>query len=363
MDLSQIISISDIQEQAKLILDPSIYTYFSGGSDDEITLSENAESYNKVLLKPRVLRDVRNITTRTTVLGQSISLPVLIAPMAFHKLAHQEGEIATVKAASDFGTIMIVSSLATASLEEIRKNSLIDPWLQVYMYKDRHITKNLLQYAHECGFKGLVLTVDTPLYGKRKRELINPFSFQEDIIPLNLVKAGLNLQEIPVVHRARYLSQLLDSSLTWEDIEWIRSITPLPIILKGILTEEDVSIAIEHKISGIIISNHGGRQLDTVPTPLEVLPKIAQIADGKIDILIDGGIRDGKSIFKAIALGAKAVLIGRPILWGLSVGGEHGVLKVLDIFSSELNLTMALCGCTSLEMISEEYLYKRITYF
>ena len=357
MDLSRLLSISDVEDQAKLILDSSIYTYFSGGADDEMTLKENSESYNKILLKPRVLRDVSNVSTKTKILDQSISLPVLIAPMAFHKLAHKEGEIASAKAARHYETIMVVSSCATILLEEIIKNSTIAPWFQIYVYKDRSITENLIRYAHQCGYNALVLTVDTPIYGKRKQELRNPVSLSENIIPVNLLKAGLDFKGN--LNKAQYLSGLLDPSLTWKDIEWLRSITPLPLILKGILSQEDVSIAIEHEISAIIVSNHGGRQLDTVPTALEVLPKIVQAADNKIEILIDGGIRDGKSIFKAIALGAKAILIGRPILWGLSIGGELGVLKVLEILSAELKLTMALCGCKSIDMISEDYLYQK----
>jgi 4-hydroxymandelate oxidase len=267
--------------------------------------------------------------------------------MAFQNLVHAQGELAVAKATSSHGTIMTVSTLSTSSLRDIKKSSSISPWFQVYIYKDREITKNLIKQADKLNYGAIVLTVDTPFYAKRMRELKNPISFKSHSQVINLVETGLKLDNINPSVLPQYLSSLLESNIGWKDIEWIRSITSLPIILKGILHPDDVQMAINHNIQGVVLSNHGGRQLDTAITALESLSMLNENTKNEIDIIIDGGIRKGTDILKAFALGARAVMIGRPIIWGLAVNGEEGVYQVLDILKKELYMVMALSGIAS----------------
>ena len=276
--------------------------------------------------------------------------------MAFQKLAHPEGEIATAKAAQSYNIPMVVSTCSTCSFEEI-EGSPMSPWLQLYIYKDRDITKNLIKLAEACDYKGVVLTVDAPIYGKRISELHCPLTFPLDFEIKNLQNAGLNLKGVSSNELGEYLSSLLDPSLTWNDIEWLRSITSLPLILKGMMNPKDIQIAITHDIKTLIISNHGGRQLDTSLSSIETLKLLRGLETKKLEIILDGGVRKGIDILKALALGAKAVMVGRPILWGLAVGGEEGVKRVLAILKAELDLAMALCGYTSISQINEEVLF------
>lgn len=338
-------------------LSKATHAFFAGGAGEGITLNENVYAFDDLKLLPRVLRDVQERSLSTTLLNQRIDFPLLIAPMAFQCLAHPEGEVATAKAAQEHNIPMVVSTCSTCSFEEIKVQTTIAPWLQLYIYKDREITKNLIQLAEASGYKGIVLTVDAPLYGKRINELHHPLTLPLDFEIKNLQNAGLNLKNIPSKKLANTLAFLLDPSLTWNDIDWLRSITRLPLILKGVMNPKDIQIAVMHDIETLIISNHGGRQLDTSLSALETLKLMRGLDKGKMEFILDGGIRKGTDILKALALGAKAVMVGRPILWGLSVGGEEGVKKVLDILKAELDLAMALCGYTSINQINEEVLY------
>ena len=340
-------SIFQFEQEAEKILPLNIYNFFAGGAGEELSLKENIASFDKLKLIPRVLKEIDSCNLSTQLLGQDIDFPVLVAPMAFQNLVHRQGEIAVAKAASSHGTIMTVSTLSTSSLKDIKKVSSLSPWFQVYIYKDREITKNLIKQADALNYGAIVLTVDAPFYAKRVRELENPISLESHSQIINLVEAGLKLDKINPSLLPQYLSSLLESNIGWKNIEWIRSLTSLPIILKGILHPDDIQIAIDHKVQGVVLSNHGGRQLDTGITALESLSLIKENTKNEIDILIDGGIRKGIDILKALALGAKAVMVGRPIIWGLTVNGEEGVYQVLDILKKELCIGMALTGITS----------------
>lgn len=349
--------IKGFEHHAQNRLPKNIATFFSGGAGDEITLEENVSAFDRLKLVPRVLKNVEKRSLSTTVLNQNINFPLLIAPMAFQQLAHPEGEMAMAKAAHEHNIMIVLSTLSTFSFREIKVNSNVSSWFQLYVYKDREITKNLVQLAEESGYKGIVLTVDAPLYGKRVKELYNPLTLPSGLEVKNLQDAGLDLKGISTAKLTSYLASLLDPSISWNDITWLRSVTSLPIILKGVMNPKDIKIAIEHNIDAIIISNHGGRQLDTSLSSIDTLKFIRDSVEGKIEIILDGGIRKGIDILKALALGAKAVMVGRPILWGLAAGGEEGVKRVLTILKSELDLAMALCGYTSINQINEEILF------
>ena len=353
----QLVNISDFENLAKEKLTQMAYDYYSSGANDEITLRENIDAYKRIFLKYRVLVDVSSIDMSTEVLGQKISMPLMIAPTAFHKMAHAGGESAVAKAAGSAGTIMILSTLSNTDVEEVVKASAGPVWFQLYVYKDREVTKELVRRAESAGCKAIVLTVDAPFLGTRERDVRNNFTLPDGLSVKNLlpVEKG-NLPESNESNLSGYVQEHLDPSLSWKDVEWLRSVTKLPVLIKGIACKEDALVAVEHGAAGIVVSNHGGRQLDTCRATIDVLPEVADAVRGKTEILLDGGIRRGTDILKAVALGAKAVLIGRPVIWGLSADGENGVKSVLGIFKKEFHLAMALCGCDSVSKISREYI-------
>ncbi len=353
-----LINISDFEILAKEKLSQMAYDYYSSGANDEITLRENCEAYKKIFLKYRVLVDVSKRDLSTEVLGHKISMPVMIAPTAFHKMAHAEGESAVARAAAEAGTIMIVSTLSNTDIEEIvkasnEKNGTV--WFQLYVYKDREATKELIKRAEAAECKAIALTVDAPFLGTRERDVRNKFNLPEGLSVRNLIPASKeNLPDKNTSGITSYFADYLDPAVTWKDIQWIRSITSLPLLVKGISCKEDALLAVQHGVDGIVVSNHGGRQLDTCRSTIDVLPEVSDAVQDKTEILIDGGIRRGTDVIKAIALGAKAVLIGRPVIWGLTVDGQNGVSAVLEIFRKELDLAMALCGCDSVKKITRE---------
>jgi 4-hydroxymandelate oxidase len=349
------INISDFEIIARDKLTQMAYDYYRSGSHDEITLSENTEAYKRIFLKYRVLIDVSSRDLSTEVLGQKISMPLIIAPTAFHKMAHPDGEIATAKAAGDAGTIMILSTLSNSDVEDVVKATSGPVWFQLYVYKDREVTRELVERITKAGCKALVLTVDAPVLGTRERDVRNRFTLPEGLTVKNLLP--LNKDKLPEVDDSGltgYVNKYLDPSLSWKDIEWLKSITSLPIIIKGIACKEDAALSVIHGADGIVVSNHGGRQLDTSRATIDVLPEISETVNGEIEILLDGGIRRGTDMIKAVALGAKAVLIGRPVLWGLASDGQAGVLSVLNILKKEFDIAMALCGCDSVKKISKD---------
>ncbi|MEO6695130.1 MAG: alpha-hydroxy acid oxidase [Ignavibacteria bacterium] len=348
------ITISEFESLAKEKLSQMAYDYYSSGANDEITLRENCNAYKRIYLKYRVLVDVSKRDLTTEVMGNKISMPVMIAPTAFHKLAHDEGELAVAKAAGAAGTIMILSTLSNSAVEEVVKASSKPVWFQLYVFKDRVITKALIERAEAAGCKAIVLTVDAPLLGTRERDVRNRFNLPDGVTVKNLETVFKDkLLQKGDSGISSYVTEYFDASFNWKDIEWLKSITKLPLLIKGISCKEDALLSIEHGVNGIVVSNHGGRQLDTCKATIDVLPEIADAVQGKIEILIDGGIRRGTDILKAIALGAKAVLVGRPIIWGLAAHGENGVKDVLEIFRKEFDLSMALCGCDSIKKITK----------
>lgn len=305
-----------------------------------------------------MLRDISSRSCSTTVLGQEISTPIMVAPMAFQRLAHPDGELATARAATAVGTIMLVSTLATSSIEEVASVADGNLWFQLYVYKDRAVTRSLVERAEAAGYKALVFTVDSPILGRRERDVRNGFHLPDGFHASNLVPAGIDVLpgQIGDSGLAHYIASLYDQSLSWQDVEWLHSITKLPVLVKGILRADDAKLAVKYGAAGIIVSNHGGRQLDTGPATIDVLARVADAVAGSAEIFVDGGIRRGTDVLKAIALGARAVLLGRPVLWGLAAEGECGVRKVLEMLREEFDLAMALSGCSNLQEISRDLL-------
>ncbi|HEY4033650.1 MAG TPA: alpha-hydroxy acid oxidase [Ktedonobacteraceae bacterium] len=333
------INLFDYEELARRSLEPAVWDYYDGGSDDEITLRANRLSFERIRLRPHVLRDVSTIDIRMTVQGMSVRMPMLVAPMAYQGLAHPEGECITAQAARDAGTLMIASTFATRSLEEIISVAS-EAWMQLYFYHDIQITKSLVQRAEKAGYRAIVLTVDTPYLGRRERDIRNQFKLPPSHRIGNFAANEITGEYIPS-----------PAVVTWETVRWLRSITSLPILLKGIVTAEDALVALEYGVNGIIVSNHGGRQLDGTVASIDALPEVSRAVAGRCEVYLDGGIRRGTDVLKALALGAHAVLVGRPILWGLAADGLDGVQHVLDILCNELTLAMALAGCPTLSSI------------
>lgn len=335
----QPINVNEYEPLAQARMEPAAWDYFQGGSGDEITLRANRAIFERIRLRPRMLVDVSAIDTTTTALGVPISMPVLIAPSAYHCLAHPEGECATARAAHVGRTIMICSSFASRSLEDVAASN--GPlWLQLYIYRSLELSASIIRRAEAAGYRAIVLTVDAPLLSNRERDIRNNFNLPPHV----------KMANYPTEHRASYIA-IPETKLTWDTVDWLRSITNLPILLKGILTAEDALLAVAHRAAGIVVSNHGGRQLDTAITSIEALPEIAAAVSNRCEIYVDGGIRRGTDIVKALALGARAVLIGRPALWGLAVNGEAGVSHILELLRAELSLTMALSGKPTLSSI------------
>jgi 4-hydroxymandelate oxidase len=335
-------SVEDFEEVARETLPQVVYDYYAGGAGDEWTLRENRRAFERWVLRPRFLVDCSNLDLRTTVLGQQIDFPVMVAPTAFHRLAHPDGELATARGAASAGTLMVVSTISTATMEDVAAAADGPKWFQLYMHKDRELTAGLVKRAYEHGYSAIVLTVDTPLLGRRLRDERNNFALPPGIGLANL--EGVPLPDAPGSNLFRYFADQLEIAMTWEDVGWIRSLSPLPVLLKGLLTAEDAGLAVDAGVDGVLVSNHGGRQLDGAPASLDALPEIVEAVDGRAEVYMDGGIRRGTDVLKALGLGARAVLVGRPVLWGLATDGQAGVLAVLSMLKAELALAMTLAG-------------------
>ncbi|MEO7965998.1 MAG: alpha-hydroxy acid oxidase [Gemmatimonadaceae bacterium] len=353
------INLHDFEQAAASTLDLAAWGYYAGGANDEITLRENRAAWDRLAIRYRTMIDVSVRDTSTTVLGIPISFPVLIAPTAMQKLAHPDGELATVRAAGKAGTIMCVSTTATTSLEDVRAAATGPTWFQLYVYKDRAATKTLLESAKRVGYSAIVVTVDTPLLGRRERDVRNGFSLPPHLQIANAIAAGrphLNMPGADGVDSglAKHLHELHDASLTHRDIAWIAETAGLPVLVKGIVRGDDALRAVEHGAAGVVVSNHGGRQLDTAIASARALPEIVDAIGGRGEVLVDGGIRRGTDVLKAVALGASAVLIGRPVLWGLAAGGEAGVSDILALMRGEFELAMALSGCPTVRDITRD---------
>ncbi|XP_010534951.1 PREDICTED: peroxisomal (S)-2-hydroxy-acid oxidase GLO4-like isoform X2 [Tarenaya hassleriana] len=344
------VNVNEFQQLAKKILPKMHYDFYAGGSEDQHTLKENIEAFHRITLRPRVLTDVSRIDMSVSILGYRISAPVMIAPTARHKLAHPQGEIATARAAASSKTIMIVSYMSTCTVEEIAASCNAVRFLQLYVFKKRDITARMVKRAENSGYKAIVLTVDVPRLGRREADIKNRMISRQ----LENFKGSISTENKGSGIEA-LTSNLFDASVSWKDIEWLRSVTKLPILIKGILTSDDAVKAVEARVDGIIVSNHGGRQLDYTPATITVLEEVVHAVKGKIPILVDGGIRRGTDVFKALAFGAQAVLIGRPVIFGLAAKGEDGAKQVIEMLKNELETTMALSGCPTIKDITRSH--------
>lgn len=354
----QLFSVEDYEKSSVKHMDHTAWSYLVGGSADEITVDKNKCAFDEIQLQTQVLRDFAGANTRLNLLGSTLHFPILLAPVAWHKLFHPDGELATVQAASAIGAGMVVSTQSSVLLEDVAENATKPLWFQLYIQPDRMFTAELVKRAEQAGYKALVLTVDAPISGVRNREQRVNFHLPQGVSSVNL--AGMKR---PAVHNASLLesplfSGQLESIPTWQDIEWLKSITSLPIIVKGITSVADVEQAITLGVNGLIVSNHGGRVLDTLPSSIELLPGIADQVAGRVPILLDSGIRRGTDILKALALGASAVMIGRPYIYALSVAGAVGVVHLLNILRAELEAAMVLTGCRTLYEIDRSVLWK-----
>jgi isopentenyl diphosphate isomerase/L-lactate dehydrogenase-like FMN-dependent dehydrogenase len=331
------LNVHDYEALARERLDENAWEYFRGGAGDETTLRENRAAFDRLKLRPRVLVDIGSVDTRTTVLGTEIPAPLLVAPVALQKLAHPDGEAATARAAAAAGTIMALSSSASMRPGAVADAAPGGPrWFQVYVFNDRGVTQALIDEACAHGYSALILTVDAPILGRREGALRIGFT-----IPDEIELAGDIFGD-------------LDGSVTWRDLEWLAG-HGLPVVLKGVVTAADARLAVEHGAAAVVVSNHGGRQLDGVPATIESLQEVAEAVDGRAEVLLDSGVRRGVDVLRALALGARATLIGRPIVYGLAVDGEAGVAAVLELLQREIELGLKLLGCASVADVTREH--------
>jgi 4-hydroxymandelate oxidase len=334
-----LLSLFDFETEAHTRVPHGAWERISGGSADEITLRWNREAYDHIRLKPRILVDVSKLDTRVTLFGQELPFPILLAPTGGQRFIHPEGEVAAARGAADANSIYVISSSASMKVEDIAKSTKGPVWFQLYVQKDRAFTRDLVQRAEDSGCRALCVTVDSPTFGARNRE--------------DRAKQELPERELPNLKGKDYL----DPSLTWKDIDWLRSFARRPVLLKGVLNPDDAATAVKAGASGIIVSNHGARNLDTVPATIDALPLVVEKVAGRVPVLVDGGIRRGTDIIKAFALGASAVQIGRPYLWGLGISGAEGVTRVVEILRKEFEIAMALTGRSTIASIDRSVLW------
>lgn len=357
-----LLTVEDWRKAAEERLDKMAYDYFAAGADSERTLERNTEAFGDYEIHYRVLVDVGDIDTKADVLGTEVEFPILVAPTAYQKLAHPDGEVATANGASDAGTLFTLSTLSTSSIEDVARASDGPKWFQLYVVGDRGLSKELVQRASAAGYRAIVLTVDAPVFGRRLADERNNFALPEGLTLVNLgeyaeetTKSQATGSALTAFGESRH-----DPSVDWDDIEWVRSLSDLPLIIKGLVRADDAVRAAEHGASGVVVSNHGGRQLDGAPATIDALPGIVDAVGGRIEVFMDGGIRWGTDVAKAIGLGARAVLVGRPVLWGLAVEGPGGVTKVLRGLHEELVAAMALAGAANLDALRSGLVRKRI---
>jgi 4-hydroxymandelate oxidase len=349
------VNIADLERLAAEKLEPGAHGYFAGGAGDERTLRRNAEAFEDWELRPRVLVDVSEVSTRATVLDAEVEMPILVAPVAFQLLAHADGEAGMARAAAAAGTVLCLSSLTSTRPAEVAQ-AVPDGrrWMQVYLFRDRGVTHATVEEAVEAGYEALLLTVDAPHAGRRERDLRTGFQVPAEIRAPAIERA--------VGHRSLTTAEvfeLVDPSITWEDLERLCNEFDLPILVKGLITGEDAALAVEHGAAGVVVSNHGGRQLDNVPAAIDALPEVVEAVGGRIPVLLDGGVRRGTDVAVALAIGAQAVLVGRPILWGLAVDGEAGARRALQILAEELRLALALLGAPAPSALTGDHVQRR----
>lgn len=333
------VCLSDLELIARTKMSTVAWEYLTCGAADELTLSSNCRTFETILLKPRVLVDVSEIDTRTDLFGFNLAFPILLAPVGLQRLYHPEGEVAAARGAAMADATYVISSYSTTTVEKIAHASAGPKWMQVYLQPDREFTREVVQRAEAAGCQALCVTVDLPVIGVRNRMERIRFA-------------------VPAEYSVPHMMENFNGSpVTWADIEWLRSVTKLPILLKGILDPVDAELAVQNGASGIIVSNHGARDLDTTPATIEALPFVAERVNGRIPLLMDGGIRRGTDVVKALALGASAVMIGRPFCYGLAAGGSEGVAKVIAILRKELEIAMALTGRITISQIDRSVIW------
>lgn len=354
------LALADYEQLARQRLTTDVWDYLAGGSGTESTLAANPAAFERLALRPRVLVDVSRCDLTTELLGARLSAPVGVAPMAYHRLVDQEGEVATARAAGEAGALLVVSVFASRSLTDIAAAATGPLWLQLYWFRRRGVLVDLVHRAEELGYRAIVLTVDTPRVARRLRDLRHGFAVPPGISAVNVDPAVM-----AATHRGlagasaieRHSRDQLDPSVSWAELAWLRERTSLPLVLKGVLTAEDAELAVAHGVAAVVVSNHGGRQLDGAPASLEALPEVVDAVAGRCPVLVDGGVRTGVDVIKALALGARAVLVGRPALWGLACGGAAGVREVLRLLTTELEDAMVLCGRPGLAQIDRSLLW------
>ncbi len=350
------VCLADYERLAAGRLDANAWAYFSGGAADEITARWNREAFDRLAIMPRVLAGGPGGTTGLTLLGHAYAHPIFVAPVAYQKLAHPEGELAAAAAAAAQDACMVLSTLASVTLEAAAETGATCRWFQLYLQPARAATLSLVRRAEAAGYTALVVTVDAPVNGVRNREHRAGFALPPGIAAENLTGAAPPPPLAPGA--SAVFDRFMATAPTWEDVAWLRSETTLPIVIKGVLSAEDAVRAIEAGAAAIVVSNHGGRTLDTLPATIDVLPEVARAVAGRVPLLLDGGIRRGTDVLKALALGASAVLVGRPVVYGLAAGGAYGVAHVLRLLRDELEIAMALSGCRTLADIGSDLIWR-----
>ncbi len=358
LDVQSLITCEDFEQEARGAITHQAFEYVAGGAGAGLTTAENRAAFDHLSLYPRVLRDVSLIDTTFDLFGRQREFPIMLAPVGYNMLMHTDGELETVAGANLAGTTLCAASFSNFTIERIASASRQPLWFQLYVQEDRAFTKDLVSRALMCGCEAICVTVDAPTNGPRDRELRAGFSLPPGVQRANLTSLGAFMSSAPHRPNGRNIySATHAANVTWQDVEWLRSLVPAKLLLKGILHPDDAELALKSGCDGVIVSNHGGRSVDTVPATITALPAIAARLDGRLPILLDGGVRRGIDIFKALALGASAVLIGRPYMWGLAVGGANGVARVVEILRTELEMTMGLVGCPTLKSIGPSYLF------
>ncbi|KAH8300267.1 hypothetical protein KR044_012309 [Drosophila immigrans] len=360
----ELVCVEDFELQADRKLEKNAKDYYKSGAGDQFTLGLNREAFKRLRLRPRCLRDISQLDISCSIFGRQQKWPLGIAPTAMQKMAHPDGEIGNARAAGKAGSIFILSTLSTTSLEDLSAGAPdTTKWFQLYIYKDRSLTEKIVRRAEKANFKALVLTVDAPIFGHRRADVRNKFSLPAHLSLANfqgeqangvITEGGSGINE--------YVASQFDPSITWKDIVWLKQLTHLPIVVKGVLTAEDAVLAREFGCAGIIVSNHGARQIDTVPASIEALPEVVRAVGEDLVVMLDGGIMQGNDIFKALALGAKTVFIGRPAVYGLAYNGQKGVEQLLGVLKKDFEITMALTGCQKLADIKSAMVAHESTY-
>jgi L-lactate dehydrogenase (cytochrome) len=373
--LAKVGNVDDLRLLAKRRLPGGVFDYFDGAAEDEVTKIENSSAFSKVELRPRVLVDVSSIDTSTTIMGQPVPFPIALSPTGFTRIAHPDGELAVARVAGAVNLPYTLSTLGTRSIEEVAKVATGPLWYQLYVWKDRGLSRELVERARDNGYKAIMLTVDTPVFGRRERDVRRGFTLPPKIgletfvdgilhpkwtwdfvrsepITFSAVAGRKSVDGSTAVTLSDYVNSQFDPTLSWKDLDWIREVSGLPLMLKGIQSVEDAKLAVELGVDAIALSNHGGRQYDGAPAPVALLPRVVDAVGDSIEVLVDGGVRRGSDVVKACALGARAVMFGRPYLYGLGAGGELGVRWAIDHITSGVTRTMGLIGETSITKLS-----------